>query len=307
MRVRSWAGRGLFLMAIAWPGCWGPRPVFSATPAAPSERGVSPSRLSRVRSYYDGTRFDDAIGLLRDLVGRGVLHGEPLLKGRVLLARAYIKKGYADRGRAEFEAVLRQRPSWRPDPGRIPPDEVAVFRQALAASRVSPGPGGAGGATGFPRASRSPRTPQGPGVVVVQVTPFAAVIVDDTLRQDSVSSSRFELSPGLHVVRLTHPVCEPRVWKVMVESGRSLMLAHDFPVGSAVAVRVTSGGVWARVFVDGEDTGLFTPCIVKGLSPGRHTVRVERKGFSAEGRGRIADIRAGEVATAAFRLRPVSH
>jgi hypothetical protein len=263
---------------------------------------ASQPRLSRGQSYYEGTRFDDAISLLRDLVGRGVLHGEPLLKARVLLARAYIKKGYPDLGRAEFEAVLRQRPSWRPDPDRIPPDEIAVFRQALAASRTRLGHGGAASPA---RASQSPRTSPGPGVVVVQATPFAAVFVDDTLRSDSVSSGRFELSPGPHEVRLTHPVCEPRVWKVVVESGRSLTLAHDFTVGSAAAVRVTSGGVWARVFVDGEDTGLYTPCIVKGLSPGRHAIRVERRGFSVEGRGRIADIRAGEEATAAFRLRPV--
>jgi hypothetical protein len=131
------------------------------------------------------------------------------------------------------------------------------------------------------------------------------VFVDDTLRQDSVCSGRFELSPGLHQVRVTHPVCEPRVWKVMVESGRSLTLVHDFPVGSSVAVRVTSGGVWAHVYVDGVDSGLYTPCIVKGLRPGRHTIRVERNGFSVNHRGRVVDLRAGEEADAAFRLRPI--
>ena len=302
MRARDRSGRCLILMTIVGLGCCGPRLSAAATaPGALAGPEAPRPRLSSGQSYYEGTRFDDAIGLLRDLVGRGVLHGEPLLKARVLLARAYIKKGYADLGRAEF----RQRPAWRPDPGRIPPDEIAVFRQALAASRTHPGPGGAGGATGPAPASRSLRNPPGAGVVVVRVTPFAAVFVDDTMRRDSVSSSRFELSPGPHEVRVTHPVCEPRVWKIEVESGRSLTLSHDFPVGSAVAVRVTSGGVWARVFVDGEDTGLYTPCIVKGLSPGRHAIRVERKGFSVEGQGRIADIRAGEVATAAFRLRPV--
>jgi hypothetical protein len=305
MRARDRAGRCLVLMTVVWVWCWELPPSSAAAPETPPERAVLQPRLSRVQSYYEVTRFDDAISLLRDLVGRGVLHGEPLLKARVLLARAYIKKGYVDLGRAEFETVLRQRPSWRPDPGRIPPDEIAVFRQALAASRIHPGPGGAGGATSSAPAPRVPRIPADPGVVAVRVTPFGAVFVDDTLRRDSVSSSRFELSPGLHEVRVTHPVCEPQVWKVVVESARSLTLAHDFPVGSVVAVRVTSGGVWARVFVDGEDTGLYTPCIVRGLSPGRHTIRVERKGFSVEGRGRIADIRAGEVATAAFRLRPV--
>ena len=304
MRAGNRAGRCFILMTIVWLG-WGSRPSSAARPAPPGQ-AAPPSRLSRVQSYYDGTRFDDAIGLLRDLVGRGALQGEPLLKARVLLARAYIKKGYADLGRTEFEAVLRQRPSWRPDPGLIPPDEITVFRQALAASRTGPGPGGAGSATSPAPASRSPRISSSPGVVVVQVTPFATVIVDGTLSRDSVSSSRFELSPGPHEVRVTHPVCEPRVWKVVVESGRSLTLTHVFPIGSSVAVRVTSGGVWAHVFVDGVDTGLHTPCVVKGLSPGRHTIRVERKGFSAEGRGRIADIRAGEEATAAFRLRPVS-
>src|SRR5215831_2486471 len=99
-------------------------PVFAAPPAAATN-------VQRGQEYYEQSRFDEAISLLKDLVDRGALAGDDLQRARELLARSYVKKGYPVQGKEMFKAILRTNPSWRPDPIRVPPDETAVFDQAL--------------------------------------------------------------------------------------------------------------------------------------------------------------------------------
>src|SRR5262245_47205121 len=87
--------------------------------------------VQRGQEYYEQSRFDEAIGLLRDLVDRGALTGDDLIKAREILARSYVKKGYPVQGKEMFKAILRQDATYRPDPIKVPPDETAVFEQAL--------------------------------------------------------------------------------------------------------------------------------------------------------------------------------
>ena len=42
-----------------------------------------------------------------------------------------MKKGYPAQAKDMFKAILRTNPDYRPDPIRVPPDETAVFEQAL--------------------------------------------------------------------------------------------------------------------------------------------------------------------------------
>jgi tetratricopeptide (TPR) repeat protein len=105
------------------------------------------------QTYYEQSRFDEAITLLKDLVDRGLLSGEELQKARELLARSYVKKGYPVQAKEMFKAILREDPAWRPDPIRVPPDETAVFEQALKEyqeekSAAVPPPGTTAPATG---------------------------------------------------------------------------------------------------------------------------------------------------------------
>src|SRR5688572_10066733 len=76
--------------------------------------------VQRGQEYYDQSRFDEAIGLLRDLVDRGALSGDELLRAREILARSYVKKGYPVQAREMFRAILDQNPAYRPDPIRVP-------------------------------------------------------------------------------------------------------------------------------------------------------------------------------------------
>lgn len=100
-------------------------------PAASLAQGGENSNIQRGQEYYEQSRFDEAIGLLKDLVDRGALQGDDLLHARELLARSYVKKGYPVQGKEMFKSILASNPQWRPDPIRVPPDETAVFEQAL--------------------------------------------------------------------------------------------------------------------------------------------------------------------------------
>ncbi len=118
--------------------------AMALTPAISSAQGEKPS-VQRGQEYYEQSRFDEAILLLKDLVDRGLLAGEDLQKARELLARSYVKKGYPVQAKEMFKAALRANPEWRPDPIRVPPDETAVFDQSLrefqAESGAPPTPG----------------------------------------------------------------------------------------------------------------------------------------------------------------------
>jgi hypothetical protein len=123
----------------------------SGTP--PSSSSQRPQVL-KGQEYYEQSRFDEAITLLKDLVDRGALTGDDLQKARELLARSYVKKGYPVQGKEMFKTMLRTDAAYRPDPIRVPPDETAVFDQALKEFQsekptgVVPPPAGGAGAAG---------------------------------------------------------------------------------------------------------------------------------------------------------------
>ena len=77
----------------------------------------SPGEKPTVRlgqEYYEQSRFDEAISLLKDLVDGGTLAGDELQKARELLARSYVKKGHPVQARDMFRALLATNASWRP-------------------------------------------------------------------------------------------------------------------------------------------------------------------------------------------------
>jgi hypothetical protein len=92
-----------------------------AAGGAPSSSSQRPQVL-KGQEYYEQSRFDEAITLLKDLVDRGALTGDDLQKARELLARSYVKKGYrSGQGDVQDHAADRRGLSPGPDPG--PPDE----------------------------------------------------------------------------------------------------------------------------------------------------------------------------------------
>lgn len=130
---RDWRAISSAWVSLCVAGCHLAVTLTIALP--PGEAVAQPPRttpsVERGQQYYEQARFDEAIGLLKELVERGALGGEDLQKAREILARSYVKRGYPVLAKDMFKAILRQEPAWRPDPIRVPPDETAVFDMAL--------------------------------------------------------------------------------------------------------------------------------------------------------------------------------
>jgi hypothetical protein len=275
--------------AVAAPAVRAP----GAPVAAPAKPGVRQGE-----TYYDQTRFDDAITLLRDLVQKGTMPPDAEVKAREILARCYVKKGYPALAKDMFKSLLRLSPGYRPDPVRVPPDEAAAFQLALREYQGEVGAAGAGAGAAAP-ARPSPAR----GALEMRVRPFASIYLGDSLVATNVSTAHLVVPAGTHRVRAVHPAFEPREWRITVAAGGVERITQDFTASSG-SVRVSSGGVWAEVFLDGRSTGKTTPCILEGLSGGTHSVSVARAGFAAEGGPLTVEVKPGASASAAFKLRP---
>lgn len=156
--------------------------AVALSPAVSSAQTTGAQRppIQRGQEYYEQSRFDEAITLLRDLVDRGQLVGEDLQKARELLARSYVKKGYPVQAKEMFKAILRTMPDWRPDPIKVPPDETAVFDQSLkefqtegaappTPAPATPAPAKRDSAAAVPPSVAKPTTPR-PAPVMTPVT-----------------------------------------------------------------------------------------------------------------------------------------
>ena len=153
----------------------------------------SSTNVQKGQEYYEQSRFDEAISLLKDLVDRGALAGDDLQRARELLARSYVKKGYPVQGKEMFKAILRSNPSWRPDPIRVPPDETAVFDQALKeftaeGGAAAPVPGGAPADT--TKGATPPPVAPVPSAAKPSPTPASTVVPGAAETQEKKKSSK---------------------------------------------------------------------------------------------------------------------
>jgi hypothetical protein len=152
---------GCQLLTLTVPAL-GPRSAAAQT---------APTSLRRGQDYYNQSRFDDAILLLKDLVDRGLLSGDDLVKAREVIARSYVKKGYPAKGREMFKAILRDRSDWRPDPIRVPRGAARggcaeAGHAGCSARSAASGPGGRSRA---PAAEGDVREAEVAGLAVVGV------------------------------------------------------------------------------------------------------------------------------------------
>jgi hypothetical protein len=142
------------------------------------------------------------------------------------------------------------------------------------------------------------------GTLEMRVKPYASYYVDDKLEASNVTFVKVAVKPGAHTVRAVHPAFEPKEWlDVRVEPNRTRTLTHDFLASTAGSIRVTSGGVWAEVYLNGVKTGKTTPCILEGVPTGSHTVTLVREGFTVEGGPQSVTMRPGAALQVDFKLR----
>jgi hypothetical protein len=171
---------------------------------------------------------------------------------------------------------------------------TVTFKPAL------PGAPAATGATP-PTAAGSAET----GTLEIHVTPFATYFVNDEQQGANLVSKTLKLRPGVYTVRAVHPAFDPKEWRnVKVEAGATVRLSHDFLASGSGTLRITSGGIWADVYLDGIRTGKTTPCVLEGVLPGSHSVSLVREGFVLEGGARTIAVRSGQTVQADFKLKP---
>ena len=109
--------------------------VLFATVAAISPRVAfaQAGAVAQAQSQYDSGRFAEALTTLQNALAAGEVTGSDAIGARVLLARCQAKVGDVPAARKTFLQVLRLDPQFRLDEVSTPPDEVAVFREALRA------------------------------------------------------------------------------------------------------------------------------------------------------------------------------
>jgi hypothetical protein len=119
----------------------------TATPADP---------VATARDHYNYARFEEAVALLQPLADGVQLQGKKLLEAKEILARSYVKLGNPTAAKSWFQSLLRQDPTWRPDPNWVPADEQAVFNAALAEMPVTQAPPPPPGVTPTERPAAAP-------------------------------------------------------------------------------------------------------------------------------------------------------
>jgi hypothetical protein len=106
----------LVLLAIV------PALALAADPVTPVAQGTD---------LYNQGKFKEAVDLLKAAFDKGEVKPVDLGTARELMARSMVKADMRGPAREAFVAILRKDAAYRPDPNKVPPDEVAVFNEAL--------------------------------------------------------------------------------------------------------------------------------------------------------------------------------
>jgi hypothetical protein len=92
-------------------------------------QGADP--IAQGNDLYNQGKFKEAADLLKGAIDKGEVKPADLGAARELLARSMVKADRRGEARETFKAILRKDAAYRPDPNKVPPDEVAVFDEAL--------------------------------------------------------------------------------------------------------------------------------------------------------------------------------
>jgi hypothetical protein len=110
--------------------------VFLARPAGAQGSGESApanaNPLAEGQSLYEHGKFAEGYFVLKNGIASGKLSAAEGIRAREFLARCLVKAGNSAEARTTFKELMRLDASYRADPALIPPDEMEVYRQALA-------------------------------------------------------------------------------------------------------------------------------------------------------------------------------
>lgn len=86
--------------------------------------------LSAALTLYDQGNYEQAMQTVRDGLASGRITGGQVAAARELMARCQVKMGDSAGARRTFLLIMRSDPQYRPDPLRVPPDEMEVYNAA---------------------------------------------------------------------------------------------------------------------------------------------------------------------------------
>ena len=113
-------------LALATSALAGRAPAAAQPASQESER----TPLERAYAMYESARFAEAADLLSRAIRDGSVSGDDVNGARELLARCLVKSGRRLEAKETWKSVLRSDRAYQPDPVKIPPDEMEVFRLA---------------------------------------------------------------------------------------------------------------------------------------------------------------------------------
>lgn len=154
-------------------------------------------------------------------------------------------------------------------------------------------------ASAAPAASAAP--PE--GTIEIRALPYANYYVDGKLQASNVALTRVTVEPGLHAVRVEHPLFWPHEWTgVRVERGAVESLFHAFPSDATGSIRVAVSRGWGQVYLDGKDTGASAPCMLESIRIGTRTVALWRGGQPVPGAQQTVVVTEGGAVEVLFEL-----
>ncbi len=120
----------LLLLTLATGMICSGRIALAQAPAATPTVSASAAALAQGQALYDQSDFTAAQTLLREKLASGVISGKEVRAARELLARCLVRSGNRVEAKEAFKGLIRRFPGYRPDAGKVPPDEQEVFAMA---------------------------------------------------------------------------------------------------------------------------------------------------------------------------------
>jgi eukaryotic-like serine/threonine-protein kinase len=146
-----------------------------------------------------------------------------------------------------------------------------------------------------------PPLPSRPGGLRIETDPPGAAVTLDGQGAGVSPVALLTVRPGVHMVRVAREGYAPAGLTLEVRNGEPLLPLRFVMEPLAAKLRVVSDPANAVVRVDGKAVGT-TPLEALEVAPGRHEVRLERRGYAAatqtvEGRG-------GQTVEVSLKLEP---
>ncbi len=111
---------------------------FMINPVMAQVQSVCAKNLADAEQRYNTGRFDEAIGLITECLGKKDISEEEKMKAYRLLGLSYIAKDFLDDARNAVRKLLYMVPNYQPDPVQDPPPFTKLIEEVKQEKPPSP-------------------------------------------------------------------------------------------------------------------------------------------------------------------------